>query len=853
MAESSVKIKKKVYNFELKKKYQYIGHYRAKARPPIEIFKDRIKSLMAPKKPEKKAAAVVREPPRGGFNFMVFGAFILIALIIFGMAWLYLTSLLQPAAGAFAPQVEKAFIQNTLMEGELLSTGARGKPTYTAAVVVDYETGNLKNYTINMTTYDSKIPSEVFILNSERFEATTYADFISTLRVNLAKRKIILNEITLKQLETVPDGALVVVPSGAIPKEILGVDSQLSMNKLADRGIVILYIGQPFTKMLNGTLVAFTPKETLSALPVKFDERSTLSSSSGFHLFQPLYQANPSSGWTGDLKYGVLSIIKRGDGAFMFIPQTLDGGWRGNFTAAADDVARIVFEIPWAETSSENKTYAFLNQTNYTGRQYLFSEPFESPQTTVRMDFLGYSSTSDNPIRETLYMRIEKQRNNSLFIEEGGRVVSANITNLPVRMNAQLREPVASQPNMYLTVLDSNGTEIQTFPEGNVNVQADASFDVLIYLNRGEYLVRLMDDESNVYAQTYMKVVSIDIGYLGTDQQKRSVYVFDIKMDGTPKVLNEVKVNVDGGQYGTYTFNNVDKLRVDVGQYTGNDLLPLGKHSFAFTAGGLKVSVPVSHLRSKTLFDEPIFWVTMLLSAGIVGVGVVFARQESVFFSIDIPDFPPVTRTKIPLTPDAVLGIFEKVNENYRWQTTPLTTAEVKNGFKDIFHSGKPVYITDYNVEYLLDELEKKGAVKESLGYYGLSTWEDKSGHSVDYLSLMRRLRDICVNNAIPFTGLGESKEADSEITVVGQQMSLHFYRKGMDAKALLAQVIPTIGRGIAIILFRNNSDKEQFQTIMNSSPSIAPLIVKMESDSSSLLLSTVDELEKMLIEFKSM
>jgi hypothetical protein len=853
MAESSVKIKKKVYNFELKKKYQYIGHYRAKARPPIQIFKDRIKSLMAPKKPEKKAVTIVKEPPRGGFNFMVFGAFILIALIIFGMAWLYLTSLLQPATGTFAPQVEKAFIQNTLDEGELLSTGARGSPTYTAAVFVDYKTGNLKNYTINMTTYDTKIPSEVFILNSERFEATTYADFISTLRMNLAKRKIILNEITLKQLETVPEGALVIIPSGAIPKEILGVDSQLSMNKLADRGIVILYIGQPFTKMLNGTLVAFTPKETLNTLPVKFDETSSLASSSGFHLFQPLYQANPTAGWTGDLKYGTVSITKRGDGAFLFIPQTLDGGWRNNFTAAADDVSRIVFEIPWAEASSENKTYTFLNQTNYSGRQYLFSEPFESPKTTVRMDFLGYSSTSDNPIRETLYIRIEKQRNNSLFIEEGGRVVSANITNLPVRMNAQLREPVASQPNMYLTVLDSNGTEIQTFPEGNVNVQADASFDVLIYLNRGEYLVRLMDDESKVYAQTYMKVVSIDIGYLGTDQQKRSVYIFDIKMDGTPKVLNEVKVNVDGGQYGSYTFNNVDRLRVDVGQYSGNDLLPLGKHTFDFTAGGLKVTVPVSHLRSKTLFDDPLFWVTMILSAGIVGVGVVFARQEAVFFSIDIPDFPPVTRTRIPLSPDAVLGIFEKVNENYRWQTTPLTTAEVKNGFKDIFHQGKPVYITDYNVEYLLDELEKKGAVKESLGYYGLSTWEDKSGHSVDYLSLMRRLRDICVNNAIPFTGLGESKEADSEITVVGQQMSLHFYRKGMDAKALLAQVIPTIGRGIAIILFRNPSDKEQFQTIMNSSPSVAPLIVKMESDSSSLLLSTVDELEKMLVEFKSM
>jgi len=88
---------------------------------------------------------------------------------------------------------------------------------------------------------------------------------------------------------------------------------------------------------------------------------------------------------------------------------------------------------------------------------------------------------------------------------------------------------------------------------------------------------------------------------------------------------------------------------------------------------------------------------------------------------------------------------------------------------------------------------------------------------------------------------------------VVGQQMSLHFYEKNMNSAALLARVIPTIGHGIAIILFKNGSDKEQFQTLVNSSPTIGPLIVKMESDSSSLLLLTADELEKMLIEFKSM
>jgi hypothetical protein len=290
-----------------------------------------------------------------------------------------------------------------------------------------------------------------------------------------------------------------------------------------------------------------------------------------------------------------------------------------------------------------------------------------------------------------------------------------------------------------------------------------------------------------------------------------------------------------------------------VAQYTGGENLPLGKHTFDFTAGGLKASLNVEHSRPKTIFDDPLFWMTIVLTGGIVGVGAIFARQEAVFFAIDIPDFPPVARTKIALSSDVVQSVFQKVNDTYRWQNTPLTTSEVKNGFKDIFYRGKPVYITDYNVEYLLDELEKRGLVKESLGYSGLTSWEQKSGRSIDYLALMRRLRDICVNNAIPFTGMGEAEEADSVITVVGQQMSLHFYERGMDIKVLLQRVIPTIGHGIAIVMFKSPADTEYFQTAINSSPAVGPLIIKMEADSSSLLLHTADELEKMLIEFKSM
>ncbi|NYZ74075.1 hypothetical protein H0O00_02950 [Candidatus Micrarchaeota archaeon] len=851
MAEKDARLKK-TYRFELKKKYQYVSHYRTKVRPPIEKIKDLVRGILTPKK-EKKTEAVLSQAPPGGFNFMVFGAFIFIAIIVLAMGWLFLTTQAFQSAGVFQPPSEKPAIENTIISGDVISSGDRANPRYVASVMIDYNTSNLVNYSVIISTYDQKLPYEVFILNSERFEAGMYPDFIRTLRSNLAKRKIILNEITLKQLETIPEGAIIIVPSGVVPMEMLGVNSMITPNHLADRGVVVIYLGQPFTKMLNGTLVQTTPQATLKTIPFGFDENVQLQTSAAMHVYQPLYRAAPTSGWAGDLKYGSISVATKGDGAFVFLPQTLDGGWRGNYTSAADDVSRIVFDIPWAEPNAPSKNYTFADQTYYAGRSYFFSDQFAKPSVTLKVDFIGYTSTSEFPVRETLFTSIEKERDNDMYIELGGKVVPTNISGKPVRMNAMLREPQAAQPNMYLTMTDSNGTEVQSISQGPVNVQADKSFDVPIYIDRGEYIVALMDDESNIYTQVYMKVVSIDITWKGQDSKKPSRYYFDISMDGQPFELNEISLLVDGGKYGSYTFNRVSSMKVDVGGFTGDNSLPTGDHVFKFTAGGLKVDVPIKHQVVKTIFTDPLFWIMIILTGGIVGIGVLFARQEAIYFALDIPDFPPVARTKIPLAADSILGIFEKINETYRWQCTPLAPTEIKNGFKDIFFHGKPVYITDYNVEFLLDTLEKRNLLKECIGYYGLISWEDRTKHSIEYLALMRRLRDICVNNAIPFTQLDESKEADSVLTVVGQQMYLHFYEKGGDPKELLKRILPSIGHGISIVVFKSMADKSSFQGLINSSPSVAPLITKMELDSSSLLLLTTEELEKMLIEFKSM
>ncbi len=115
----------------------------------------------------------------------------------------------------------------------------------------------------------------------------------------------------------------------------------------------------------------------------------------------------------------------------------------------------------------------------------------------------------------------------------------------------------------------------------------------------------------------------------------------------------------------------------------------------------------------------------------------------------------------------------------------------------------------------------------------------------------MRALRDSCINNATPFTALGESKKADSEIDVVGQKMFVHFYYTGVDVAALFKKIFSNIGEGINIILFENETEKGRFKKFL-ASPTKAQLLMKLEVESSALQLLTMDELDKMIRELRS-
>ncbi|NYZ77007.1 hypothetical protein H0O02_01685 [Candidatus Micrarchaeota archaeon] len=864
----SLRIQKNIYRFDVKKRCYSERHYRVKKKEPIDVIRGMLKGIFAPKKAEKKKSArMPLQEKKPAFNTTLAGVAIFIALIVLFGGWLFISlQSLQQIPTTFKPPTDRPEISNALMGGSVLTAGDIGSNSYVAAAHISYSTENIGNYTISLETYEADLPSEVFVLQGSRVQADSYPSFINYLRSKLSKKNILVNEITVRELETLPQGAIVLVPSGYIPKELLGVNSTLSIDNLADRGMVVVYIGQPFDRMLDGQQVVTTPDAVKQNIPFNF-ETTPILSTGNFSLYQPLYRVASRGRWSATMAYGSVSILKKGNGAFVFLPQSLDGGWRENplmpgkaaSEYAAEDVAAVILENPWAAPDGEPAVYVLSGNESTDGAGYFYSNPFQGEERSVKVHFSANSPVDPTlRVEDVKIMRVKKSSPGNIYIDGGVVVVSTNITSEEVRMFAKLSEPQAAQPNMYLIITDDEGGEARRFPQGRVNVQADLSIDVPIDLNRGEYAVALVDDESKAYAQCYMRVVTVDISWQGTSPQKPSAYVFNLEREGQPIELSSVKVKVDDGKYGSYDFTNVrGAVYVDVGGYSGGDALPPGDHTFTFTIGRLSESVPVSIVRAAPpLFGNPLFWITMIVSLGIAGAGVLFARREQIAYSVDIPDFPPITRTKIPLSPDTLLSLFERVNDSYRWKHTPLTLTEVKNGFKDIFYQGKPVYITDYNAEYLLDTLISKGAVLKVLGYFGSASWEKQAGRSMTYLAMMRKLRDICVNNAIPFTQVGESEGADSEITAVGQQMFLHFYDRSTETDdkklaLLIKKALLTIGKGITIILFKNDIKKRNFTTLLDS-PSRAQLLIKIEVENGSVLLMTLDELENMIKELKN-
>lgn len=846
----NIRIKKRTYQFGVKKRYSSELKYKKVQKTPMQKIQEAIAAWKKPKskivlededeekkttmaleqstkKKEKKPLVSPKLLMKAGGALVLFILFMITAVLFFQSSVYSQEIVLNPVS------IQSLSVN---VDGyDLLTASSEEQPRYpyhTAFVRLSLEGKGTGEIPVQLEAHNTVVPSSVYILRSYRYQAETYSEFINTLKTNLSTWGIPVNEIGMEELSSLPSQSLVIVPSGYIPEQMLtGQDTKLT--GLLARGITVLYIGQPFFRMygVQGAVVSANPA-ALDPMRVSFDEVTSISSTTGFNLKSPLYSISGAT-----LIWGSVSALSYEKGYLVALPQTLDGGWE-NGKDAAEDVYDLIVQMPWLTpigTASENVTVG----ENATFVE-LFTSTFEGNNKYVRV--YGFNEETRIGFSKVLY--IQKSTNGELYTQ-GHDIKPAGLGSTQMDIMAELNEPGGEERIFFTVTQLLEEVDREPIATTKVPLNSRPTFPYEFVLSSGNYILNVVDSDGKAYARSYLRVGTLEI-VQGRHITGSDIYKFSFYLDGQIiPVTGSVYVN--GNTANRMDFENVREVEIEAAKLLGGPLTANEDHTFIFELGEFEFTETVRKTAATSIFENPLMMGAVLIGVLALGIGFLFARKGVTMYGLDIPDFPPQSTTKIPMKKEKLIAIFQKINERYKWKATPLTLSEVKSGFRGILHEGKPIFISDYNLEYLLLRLMGMGLIKKELKYYGLTSWEEETGSTVRHLAFFRKLRDICINNAVPFTPLGKSKNYDSKITIIGQDIYVHLYD---DAGRIIPNALASIKNGLNIILFEEEAEKSEFYEYLSSGYT-GGTTLKLEVQAGSVLLKTWKEFEEMVKEMK--
>lgn len=842
MKKIKIKIKKQTYKFELRKKYFNKRKFKIVEKKPIELISNALKEVLFPK---KTSLTDVRKP------IIAFAIFIIL-LLLFSMLLFSGTNNTQVVQNVTfqAPQLVVNF-----QEGGIVNIGGRVRDSVVGYYKLNYSVSGADSITIKTEIYKERIPNQVFVLVSKMDQATNYQLFKYELKRRLEAKGLPLNEMSLDQVETLPAGSVLIIPSGLLPEKLTQ-PGNANLLTLANRGVLILYIGQRFdsegfTITESGSRKGISP-EFASKLPFTFVPANLVSSNKSLNILNTYYMAKTSSGNSGTLLYGTISLVTTQQGGkLLLVPQVLDHGWNSP-ALAAEDIDKIITEIKWALPQNERQ-HTYSIQGNASDYSFFFSPPFSEKEKTIVARVIASHGGNTTEKLHVFYMR-QDVKGNLFFSEDMLHLVSGTITEKETSFIAALRENTTEERRLFMSVRDINGNELLRTPlaqgaSGRVPLLGDTEFSERLNLDKGVYLASVVDEDNKPYARMIIEIIDVNISVVSQSFDK-NLFVFSSTVDGQSIKINQVKVIVDG-KY-SYQFTDSSEFRINMEKDLRGEQLSPGNHSFVFEYSGLKKVVVLQRFASSQFYENPIYWIMGIIALLIfVGTPYLAALLRKEMYALDIPDFPPLSRIKIPMKKEMVFGVLEKVNEDYKWKNTPLTLEEIKKGFKKIIYQNRAVFISDYNLEYILEKLHNKGDVKSALEYYGLTKWEVETGKSIKYLAMQRKIRDICINEAIAFSRSEEKTKCDMYLKVLGQDVFVYIMDLPATREEKLTLALRAIQKGLVVLLFENAEEKKDFEDTINSASEGGGL-VKLEIMAGSIVPLEIKELEKMLKEMKN-
>jgi len=846
---SRLKITKKTYVFDVRKKYAASRNFLVKksAETPAEDIKQKVEEFLRRRKiaagqekekqEKEKASKPLAEQlkPKPGMSPIKMAVVVVLFLVLASAAfvWLALSAIPQ---GTAQPPPASFFgkVSTRITQADLLSFQQNDKFMRAGFFLINFDASGVSNLSYRIKLLSQQPPTQAYLLDYERDSADSYPAFRRRLNEELTAAGIPLNEITMDRLQSLPPGSTLIVPTGYFPSELLGIASPLTYKDILARGSNIIYIGLPFDEDAldrKGNAVRVGKGD------VAFS-KAKASSSDRFSLYDGQYYAAPAGGELsgGPQLYGSVSSIKYGEGTMFFLPQSLDGGWRGDGEAAAVDVARLLYEEKWLAPYAEQEVAADLSAKDKAPLS-VFTAPFGADSAYV--EFAEKATDLQGITRRNVRLfQIEKKQKGEMASRDPV-AIPTYISGQRTRLNIDLRESSPALVKLYVRLYkDGKQMHEEELELGLTNPTLEKPKDISIEVPPGRYVIRVEDKGGKIYAATGLDVADLDVEAVAAKWQTGS-FVFTLSSAGQPVSPKSISVSLDGRGEKQYSGTSlpISGSRTTLAYDYPGELKP-GNHLFIFKAGSYSKPYALEYRQSKQFWDNPIVIVLGLLSAGIFAVGMVLRRPEKMRYGLDIPDFPPLSTIKIPVKRETVLDLFDAVNSSYSWQWMPLRPEEIKNGFRRLTYNGKPILIGDFNLDRVLAKLKEEGVVKEELGYFGLSRWEGQSGRSIAYLTIYRILRNVFVNNAVKFSKLGAMPDCDVKAIIGKDELYLHIM-EGKEAEKIAHRALATAKRGTSIMVFKTEEERDRFRDSLTSTSKLA-VALKMEVNSRNILLLPV-------------
>ncbi|MFH0817277.1 MAG: hypothetical protein V1909_01450 [Candidatus Micrarchaeota archaeon] len=854
LMEPGQAISKKSYIFDGKRQFNNVRRYKVAYTSglSLENIKTMLKDALAP-----KGKKPVRARPPINYKSVLFGALkIVVPIFIFLGFCLMVLMALAPNRPATVPNPPNYTMNYSykFINTEVISY----RNNVRAYATMGFNETGVNKTEIMLRLYSEPIPREIVLLKSRKYEPDNFEDFKANLSSMLEGSGLKLNEMDITQLMHLPSNApmIIIVPTGRVPSSFLGLDDpKFDLKKLMeDNGAVIIYIGYRFGSGAiaeNGSVLGVNEASPeITKLKIQFRDLLDVTLKDGFRMVKAGYATEGGEHFYF-LHNGISVVAGKNNGYFVTFPNGLKDGWKGGGADAAHDIYSVIRNLTWLSQRTFAEPRAFGNpdkEKNVYQIETLFSAPYlERNNLTAQfvLNFLGFDGRSQTKIEYTEFPITAKGT-----LSHVDWILPTDICNrtdgdsCEVYMTIDFKESFSRDEQMRIAVY-RDGNRVYWKPIGIKKTQLPGEkLSFYVDLPSGDYVLKVEDETGYVYAQSYLHIPKIELREAGFNFFNGG-FSFIVLADGE-KLREEFEVkniyiSLDGQQNQSLSsqFSKTDGQHRVYYRFIG--AIPEGDHKIIVTVGKETVIINRNFFRKREYWENPMYQGAFVVVIVLFAIGMLIKRPESVVFQVDVPDFPPLSKTKVPISREQVCQIFELVNSDYRWKNMPLKQGEIKNGFRKLSYKGRPILVSDYNLERVLDQLVEEGLAKKSEEFYGLASWEASSGKSLRYLSVFRSLRDTFLNMTIHFTDLGERADCDMLVSA-HDKYYVHIYT----GEGTIPRALATLSKGKTVIVFKNSDSVDDFVRTL-SSTSKSMIAAKLYIDNETLFASTPGEMEKII------